>query len=100
MFVVRWIGFAVGALGDPRTFNPVWDWLRGLPTPIAMVVWVGFLPVTVGLWIWESTWATARRAPPWRPGWSPGPSLRLPGWPVDPRDLARAPDQPRVIGPL
>jgi hypothetical protein len=56
LFVALWIGFAVVALGDPRAFDPVWDWLRGLPTAISIVVWVVFLPLTVGLWIWESTW--------------------------------------------
>jgi len=59
MFILLWIGFAIVALGDPRAFDPTWQWLRGLPTPVAQVVWVAFLPLAVGLWIWETTWPPA-----------------------------------------
>ena len=59
MFVVLWIGYAIAFFGDPRAFDPTWQWLRSLPTPIAQVVWVVFLPLAVGLWIWETTWPPA-----------------------------------------
>lgn len=58
MFVVLWIGFAFAILGDPRVFDPVWQWLRELPLPAQVVVWLVFLPLAVGLWIWESSWST------------------------------------------
>jgi len=57
MFVALWIGFAVVVLGDPRSFDPLWQGLRSLPTPIQVIAWVVFLPLAVGLWIWESSWA-------------------------------------------
>ena len=56
MFVVLWVGFAIALRGDHATLDATWDWLRGLPDPIQIVTWVVFLPIAVGLWIWESTW--------------------------------------------
>ena len=29
---------------------------RDLPLIVQIVVWILFLPVMIGLWIWESTW--------------------------------------------
>jgi hypothetical protein len=56
MFVVVWLGFALALSGNSGTLDSAWEWLRGLPGPIQVVVWVLFLPIAVGLWIWESTW--------------------------------------------
>jgi hypothetical protein len=56
MFVVVWVGFAVGLRGDHAFLDTTWEWLRGLPAPIAVVVWLVFLPIACGLWIWESSW--------------------------------------------
>lgn len=56
MFVVVWIGFAVALRGDHAILDTTWAWLRGLPDPIQLVTWVVFLPIAVGLWIWESSW--------------------------------------------
>lgn len=56
MFVVVWVGFAVAVQGDRAALDTTWEWLRGLPAPIAVVVWLVFLPIAVGLWIWESSW--------------------------------------------
>jgi len=56
MFVILWVGFAIAFRGDHAILDTTWDWLRGLPDPIQVVTWVVFLPIAVGLWIWESTW--------------------------------------------
>jgi len=56
MFVVLWVGFAIALRGDREILDTTWTWLRGLPDPIQVVTWVVFLPMAVGLWIWESTW--------------------------------------------
>jgi hypothetical protein len=56
LFVVLWVGFAIALRGDHAILDATWDWLRGLPDPIQIVTWVVFLPIAVGLWIWESTW--------------------------------------------
>ena len=56
LFVLLWVGFAVALAGNRGLLDAAWDWLRGLPTPAQVVVWVAILPIAVGLWIWESTW--------------------------------------------
>ena len=56
MFVVVWVGFALALSGNSGMLDSAWQWLRELPGPIQVVVWVLFLPIAVGLWIWESTW--------------------------------------------
>jgi hypothetical protein len=35
--------------------------VRGLPLIIQGVVWLLFLPVMVGLWVWETTWPIVLR---------------------------------------
>jgi hypothetical protein len=56
MFVVVWVGFALALSGNSSILDSSWEWLRSLPGPIQVVVWILFLPIAVGLWIWESTW--------------------------------------------
>jgi len=34
----------------------LWNWVRALPSVAEIIVWVLFLPIMVGLWIWESSW--------------------------------------------
>jgi hypothetical protein len=55
IFVVLWLGFAFALVVDRGILDTVWQGLRGLAMPIQMVVWVVLLPITIGLWIWEST---------------------------------------------
>ena len=56
MFVVVWAGFAVAVRGDHAFLDTTWEWLRGLPAPVAVVLWIVVLPIAVGLWIRESSW--------------------------------------------
>jgi len=56
LFALIWIGFGVGLIWSQGSLDAAWAWLRDLPLVVQAVVWVLFLPVTVGLWIWETTW--------------------------------------------
>jgi hypothetical protein len=56
MFIVVWVGFVLALRGDHGFVDSAWQWLRGLPVPVQVVVWVIVLPIAVSLWIWESTW--------------------------------------------
>jgi hypothetical protein len=38
-----------------------WEWIRGLPLIVQGVVWLLFLPVVAGLWVWETTWPLVMR---------------------------------------
>ena len=59
IFAVLWIAFAIGLFWSQGTVDQVWEFIRGLPLLLQIVVWVLFLPVMVGLWIWETTWPLA-----------------------------------------
>jgi hypothetical protein len=56
IFAVLWIGFAVALVASQGSLDAVWEWLRGLPLVAQGIVWLLLLPVTAGLWAWESGW--------------------------------------------
>jgi len=55
-FAVLWVAFAVGLVASQGTVDQAWQAIRELPLLLQAVVWVLFLPVMAGLWIWESSW--------------------------------------------
>ena len=61
VFAVLWIGFAYALIASQGSLDAAWQWIRGLPLILQGVVWLLFLPVVAGLWIWESGWTTAVR---------------------------------------
>ena len=56
VFAVLWLGVAAGLAASPRTVHEVYETVRALPLLVQAVVWLLFLPVMAGLWIWETTW--------------------------------------------
>jgi hypothetical protein len=56
LFAILWITFAVGLVWSQGTVDQAWEYISGLPLLIQVVVWILFLPVMAGLWIWETTW--------------------------------------------
>jgi hypothetical protein len=56
IFAILWIAFAVGLIWSQGSLDQAWNTVRGLPLIIQVFVWVLFLPVMIGLWMWETTW--------------------------------------------
>ena len=56
VFAVLWLAFAVGVVASQGTVDQAWQAIRDLPLLVQIPVWILFLPVMVGLWIWESGW--------------------------------------------
>jgi hypothetical protein len=56
VFAALWVAFGVGLVMNQGGLDAAWQWLRGLPIYLQAVVWLLFLPVTAGLWVWETTW--------------------------------------------
>jgi hypothetical protein len=54
VFVVLWIYVAAAAFTDGTLLTETWDWLTGLDTVAAIVVWIAILPVAVFLWAWQA----------------------------------------------
>jgi hypothetical protein len=61
VFAVLWIGFAYALIASQGSLDAAWQWIRSLPLILQGLVWLLFLPVVAGLWIWESGWTTAVR---------------------------------------
>jgi hypothetical protein len=61
VFAMLWIGFGVALVWSQGSLDAAWTWTRSLPLLLQGVIWLLFLPVMVGLWIWETTWPMALR---------------------------------------
>jgi hypothetical protein len=56
VFAILWLAFAAGLIWSQGSIDQAWEAIRSLPLLIQIVVWVLFLPVMVGLWVWETSW--------------------------------------------
>lgn len=56
VFAAIWVAFAVGLIWSQGSIDAAWEWIRGLPLIAQAVVWLLFLPVMIGVWIWETSW--------------------------------------------
>ena len=56
IFAVIWAAFAYALVASQGSLDAAWQWIRALPLPVQGLVWLLFLPIVVGLWIWESGW--------------------------------------------
>ena len=56
IFAVIWVAFGAGLIFSQGSVDQAWQTIRDLPLIVQIVVWVLFLPVMIGLWIWETTW--------------------------------------------
>ena len=56
IFVMLWAGFAIALVVNREWLDLLWNWVRALPSVVEIIVWVVFLPIMAGLWVWESSW--------------------------------------------
>ncbi|HEX6128469.1 MAG TPA: hypothetical protein VF071_05530 [Candidatus Limnocylindria bacterium] len=61
LFTALWVGFAWALIASQGSLEAAWQWIRGLPLILQGVVWLLFLPVVAGLWIWHTDWAVVVR---------------------------------------
>ncbi len=57
MFTVLWIALLATLAFSPESLDDVWHETHHLPLVIRGAVWLLFLPLMIGLWIWERTWS-------------------------------------------
>jgi hypothetical protein len=60
-FAMLWVGFIIALVVNREWLNLLWSWVGTLPVLAEIIVWVFFLPIMVGLWIWESSWSALVR---------------------------------------
>jgi hypothetical protein len=56
IFALIWIAVGGALIWSQSTLDQVWQAIRDLPLILEVAVWVLFLPVMVGLWVWEAGW--------------------------------------------
>jgi len=56
VFAVIWVAFAAGLIWSQGSIDQAWQMIRDLPLIVQIIVWVLFLPVMIGLWVWETSW--------------------------------------------
>jgi ABC-type amino acid transport system permease subunit len=61
IFAIIWVAFAGGLIFSHGSIDQAWQTVRGLPLIVQLIVWVVFLPVMIGLWVWETTWPLIMR---------------------------------------
>ena len=61
IFVVLWLAFGVALVTNPAMLDSVWQSFRGFPLIVQIILGLLFLPVTLGLWVWESSWPLVLR---------------------------------------
>ena len=61
VFALLWLAVAAGLVANPGAVHDAYETVRGLPIVVQAFVWLLFLPVMAGLWIWETTWPAVVR---------------------------------------
>ena len=56
IFAIMWVGFAAALIWSQGSLDQAWATIRSWPLIGQVLVWVLFLPVMLGLWIWETSW--------------------------------------------
>jgi hypothetical protein len=56
IFAILWIAFGAALILSQGSLDAAWQWVRELPLIVQGIVWLLFLPVMFGLWVWETTW--------------------------------------------
>ena len=56
LFAVIWIAFGAAIVMSQGSLDSVWAWLKDQHIVVQGLIWLLFLPATVGLWIWETGW--------------------------------------------
>ena len=56
IFAVLWAAFGVALVASQGSLDSAWAWIGSLPWLLQGLVWLLFLPVMAGMWVWQSTW--------------------------------------------
>lgn len=57
VFALLWLAFGAALLWSRGTLDSVWERIRDLPLVVQGAVWLLFLPLMAGLWIWQMDWS-------------------------------------------
>jgi hypothetical protein len=61
IFALLWIGLVLSLVVNRDWPDLAWNWVQALPSAARIAVWVAWLPIMTGLWIWQSSWPALGR---------------------------------------
>lgn len=61
-FAAIWLAVLAGLVAQPEAIDSAWASIGDQPLPLLAVLWLLFLPVMAGLWIWATDWPLIVRA--------------------------------------
>jgi hypothetical protein len=61
IFGVLWIAFAVALVASQGTLNDAWHWVGSQHILVQAAIWLLFLPVMAGMWVWQTSWPAVLR---------------------------------------
>lgn len=61
VFAMVWLAFGAALIWSQGSVDAAWQAIRDLPLLVQGLVWLLFLPVMIGMWVWESSWALLLR---------------------------------------
>ena len=61
IFAALWLAFGAALIISQGSVDASWQFIRSLPSLVQGLVWLLFLPLMVGLWIWETGWPLVLR---------------------------------------
>lgn len=56
LFALLWVALVGSMVLQPAALTAAWTFLGGLSLPVQALAWLLFLPVTAGLWAWNTDW--------------------------------------------
>jgi hypothetical protein len=61
MFAIAWVAFGAALVLSQGSLDQAWHAIRSWPVILQLAAWLLFLPVMVGLWVWETSWPVVFR---------------------------------------
>jgi hypothetical protein len=56
ILTLLWVGFWLALFFNRSLLEQTWQWFRKIPLLIKLLLALLFLPVVIGLWIWNTRW--------------------------------------------
>lgn len=53
---ILWLGFGVALILNQALLDTVWQFFRGLPMLVQILIGLLLLPLIIGLWVWQTPW--------------------------------------------
>ena len=61
VFGALWLAIGIALVREPARIDAAWGRLRRLPIVVQGFVWLLFLPVVAGVWVWRTSWPRVAR---------------------------------------